>query len=187
MHVTLLSGSRNPEGRTARACAALLEGVRDAGGTGEVTFLPSLRLERCRQCDPDGWGLCRREGRCVIEDDLAGQVDAMAGADAVVVATPVYFSDLAESVHTLLTRLRRTVFGPAGDRRLTGKPAVGLCVAGGGGGGAPAACARLETMLAQTGLDVLDMVPARRQNLEAKRRVLRDLGRDLARRPPPAP
>jgi hypothetical protein len=25
--------------------------------------LSNATLERCRQCDPDGWGLCRRESR----------------------------------------------------------------------------------------------------------------------------
>ena len=41
----------------------------------QPVFLPTLRLERCRQCDASGWGLCRQEGRCVIDDDFAGIVE----------------------------------------------------------------------------------------------------------------
>ena len=74
MKILVLSGSRNREGQTARAIEAIRKGVTGAKGKTEVIFLTELNLERCRQCDPDGWGLCRKEGRCVIEDDLASVV-----------------------------------------------------------------------------------------------------------------
>ena len=75
-----------------------------------------MTIERCRQCDDDGWGLCRREGRCIIEDDFAGLVDKIARADAVVFSTPVYFSDLSESMKAFLDRLRRTCIQETGPR-----------------------------------------------------------------------
>jgi len=53
-------------------------------------------------------------------------------------------------------------------------------VAGGGGGGAPACAVRLEKVLHTCGFDVVDMVPARRQNLEHKVQVLRLTGAWLA-------
>jgi len=183
MKAFIVSGGRNPKGQTARAAEALLEGLRGAGAAGEIVHLPPLAIERCRQCDDDGWGLCRREGRCVIEDDLAGLVDRLRAADVVAFATPVYFSDLAECLRAMLDRLRRTCMHEAGKRGLAGKPAVGLCVAGGGGGGAPACTVSLERVLATCGFDVVDMVPARRQNLETKLDVLRATGRHLAAQP----
>jgi len=53
-------------------------------------------------------------------------------------------------------------------------------VAGGGGGGAPECALILEKVLSRCGFDVVDMVPARRQNLEMKTEVLRMTGQWLA-------
>ena len=115
-------------------------------------------------------------------------------------ANPVYFGDLAESMRTLLDRLRRTNhrFGPPPQgmripgqepreipimfQRL-GSTTVGLCLAGGGGGGAPSCCAILENILQRYGFDVVDMIPVRRQNIEVKLRILEITGEWLATKP----
>ncbi|HUU21661.1 MAG TPA: flavodoxin family protein [Phycisphaerae bacterium] len=180
MKVTVISGSRNPRGQTARAAEALMEGLKDKGADAEVVFLPAMGIERCRQCDEAGWGLCRAEGRCVIEDDFASLVQRVQEADCVAFATPVYFSDLSESLRAFLDRLRRTTRHEAGKAGLTAKPAVGICVAGGGGGGAPSCTVILERTLATCGFDVVDMIPARRQNLTMKLDVLKTTGAWLA-------
>lgn len=183
MKVLILSGSRNPEGQTAQAAEALRQGVVDAGGSAEILYLPPMHLERCRQCDDRGWGACLAEGRCVIEDDFAGLVERLRQADAAVFATPVYFGDLAESLRAFSDRLRRICRHEKGNRGITGKRAVGLCVAGGGGGGAPNCTESLERTLQHTGFDVVDMVPARRQNLDLKKDVLHLTGRWLVSAP----
>jgi len=178
--VLMISGSRAPNGRTARAADAMLEGVADAGGEVERVFLPTLSIERCRQCEDNGWGLCRDEGRCVIDDDFAALVEKIRQADAVIFATPVYFGDLSESMRAFTDRLRRTRMHEAGAAGIEGKPAIGVCVAGGGGGGAPACCVSLEKTLSTRGFDVIDVIPVRRQNLEAKLPRLRLAGAWLA-------
>jgi multimeric flavodoxin WrbA len=177
MHILMISGSRNPEGQTARAAAAFLQGVRDKGGDVEQVFLPEMHLERCRQCEDNGWGICRTEGQCVIEDDLAGLVDKINAADSVVFANPVYFGDLSESLRTFLDRLRRIRFNQNRLQGIPEKPAVGICVAGGSGNGAPECCASLTRVLMHSRFLVLDMVPVRRQTLEAKLPILEATGR----------
>jgi multimeric flavodoxin WrbA len=179
MKVIMVLGSRNPEGQTAKAARAFMAGVKEGGGEGEAVHLPDLRLERCRQCEADGWGDCRQEGRCVIEDDFASLVDRIRSADAAAFATPVYFSDLSESTRGFLDRLRRICRHDAGKAGIAGKRAVGICVAGGGGGGAPACAANLDRILTTCGFDVVDVVPARRQNLDHKATVCRSTGRWL--------
>jgi len=181
MSLLVISGSRNPQGQTARAADALLAGAAEAGATGEQVFLPKLSIERCRQCDDAGWGICRTQGKCVIDDDFASIVDKIEAADAVAFANPVYFGDLSESLRAFLDRLRRTCMSESGKGRIAGKKAVGICVAGGGGGGAPNCALSLEKVLSICGFDVVDMVPARRQNLEMKRDVLRVVGKWLAK------
>jgi len=180
MKLLAILGSRNHEGQTARATDALLAGVEETGGDVERVFLPELSIERCRQCDERGWGTCRSEGRCVIEDDFAQVVDKVAAADAVVFGNPVYFSDLSESLKSFLDRLRRITRHENGKAKVGGKRALGVCVAGGGGGGAPHCCMLMERTLATCGFDVVDMVPARRQNLEMKIEMLPVVGRWLA-------
>jgi multimeric flavodoxin WrbA len=71
MKYIVISGSRNPQGQTARAVRALARGLEGPGVSGQTYFLPTLKIERCRQCDDNGWGTCRSAGRCTIEDDLA--------------------------------------------------------------------------------------------------------------------
>lgn len=175
MKTLVLVGSRNERGQTATAAAALAEGLLESGASVETLFLPRLNIERCRQCDDDGWGICRSEGRCIIEDDLDDILSKGAEADLLVFATPVYFSDMSESLRAFLDRLRRVLCSP-GRNDLRGKRAIGICVAGGGGGGAPECAAHLDLVLRSCGFDVVDVVPVRRQNLEIKVRSLRIAG-----------
>lgn len=177
MNILMISGSRNPKGQTAKAANAIIEGIKHAGGTAISVFLPTLKIERCRQCDDDGWGLCHQEGRCIIEDDFAQLVQSIRSANAVVFATPVYYGDLSESIRAFLDRLRRTCTHDSGRIIANNKRVIGLCVAGGGGGGAPACCVNLEKVLTTCGFDVVDMIPVRRQNLIAKLPQLQVIGK----------
>lgn len=183
MKTLVICGSRNLNGQTAQAAAAVRKGLMEAGASAEEVLLPTLKVERCRQCDDNGWGLCRKEGRCVIEDDASDVIEKMRRADAIVFATPVYYSDLSESLRAITDRLRRICTHEAGRRSIKGKPAIGICVAGGGGGGAPACCVSLEHVMATCGLDVVDMIPVRRQNLQAKLPTLELAGQWLATKP----
>ena len=183
MQFVIVLGSRNPAGQTARAAQAVRDGLIAAGAEGELVYLPKLQIERCRQCDANGWGTCRPEGHCVIEDDLASVVERIRAADAVVFATPVYFGDQSESMRAFTDRLRRISRTQEHRQGIAGKPAVGVCVAGGGGGGAPSCTVSLEKVLRTCGFDVVDMVPARRQNLDLKIEILKTTGRWLATGP----
>ena len=183
MKAIALIGSRNPDGQTAQAVNAFLQGLEFANMGYESIFLPPLQIERCRQCDETGWGLCKKEGRCKVQDDFARLVEKIRTADAAVFATPVYFSDLSESLKAFLDRLRRITRHDEGKTGLAGKPAVGICVAGGGGGGSALCAFGLEKTLATCGFSVVDMVPVRRQNLDRKIALLRVAGEQFGANP----
>lgn len=180
MRIVVISGSRNPEGQTARATTALVNGAAAEGAVIDQHYLPALRLERCRQCNADGWGDCRAKGACIVDDDFAMLVEAVRGADAVVFATPVYFSDLSESLRAFMDRLRRICRHDDGKRGIAGKATFFLCVAGGGGGGAPLCAGHFESIARNIGLNLVDSALARRQNLEMKLPLLHATGRWLA-------
>jgi multimeric flavodoxin WrbA len=183
MQFVIVLGSRNPAGQTARAAQAMRDGLVAAGANGELVYLPTLQIERCRQCEDNGWGICRSQGECVIEDDFASVVARIRAADVVVFATPVYFSDQSESMRAFTDRLRRISRTKEHRQGIAGKPTAGICVAGGGGGGAPFCTVSLEKVLRTCGFDVVDMVPARRQNLDLKVEILKTTGRWLATGP----
>jgi multimeric flavodoxin WrbA len=170
MHILAILGSRNPEGMTARAMKSLLEGAAEAGVTSESVYLPLIHIEHCRQCNDDGWGVCLKEGRCVIEDDdFASLTEKIRAADAVVFATPVYIGEPSESMKAYMDRLRRTArFSEIGRRVTEKKPAICISVAGGGGANANMCNGIMERACMKCGMDLMDLVPVRRQNLDLK-------------------
>ena len=104
MKVLAILGSRCPSGQTANAAKAFLKGVEEGGGQTEMAFLPEMEIERCRQCEDNGWGVCRTEGKCVIKDDFAALVGKIKDADAVIVGSPVYMGDINASMAAFMER-----------------------------------------------------------------------------------
>lgn len=196
MKILAISGSRSRQGKTARALAAIQKGAEAGNAERETGFLPEFKIERCRQCNADGWGKCLEEGCCVIKDDFDGLVQRIKVADLVVFASPVYYHDLSESMKSFLDRYRRITapwFQSQGGRRpgtspdKALQPAIGLCYAGGSGNGTTACAEILESILQTCGFDVVDMFLCRRQNLEFKLPLLEKTGRWLATRPTNGP
>ncbi|MEE4195400.1 MAG: flavodoxin family protein [Anaerolineae bacterium] len=177
----ILVGSRNHDGQTAQAVQAVFQALFNHGVIPDRIFLPDISIERCRQCDDNGWGDCRRIGSCVINDDFEEIVEKLRDTDLAVFATPVYYGDLSESMRAFTDRLRRICTHADGKQGISGKPAIGICVAGGGGGGAPECCVSLKKVLNTCGFDMLDMIPVRRQNLAMKLTVLEEVGEWLAK------
>ncbi len=194
MHVLILSGSRNPEGKTAEAIKSICKGIDTGGATSEVIFLPALKITRCIQCNPSGDGQCTQEGSCIIKDDFIKIVEKIKSADAVVFATPVYFLDMAESMRAFLDRYRRIIFhrvlsgsvntSTTPHERVPGKPVIALCYAGGMSANGTVTCAvSINQILQMCGFDVVDVILARRPNLEFKLPILELTGKWLATKP----
>lgn len=113
----------------------------------------------------------------MIEDDDFGSLcRSVKESDLTVLATPVYWASLSESLRAFTDRLRRTTVHESGKAGINGKPAMGICVAGGSGGGSCECALHLEKTLGTIGFRVLDAIPVRRQNLELKREPLRLYG-----------
>ena len=153
MRVLGIQTSPNADGLTATIAASALEGAQSAGAETELVHLKELKIESCRQCE-DGWGRCRREGMCVIEDDLEGLRDKMRTGDALVLSTPVYFGDVSEVTKNLLDRLRRCERNWPGESLVEGTPVLAIAAAGGGGGGGPTCLVAMERYFGVIGLPV---------------------------------
>lgn len=173
MKILGILGSKNKDGQTAKTVEAVFEGAAQEGSAGKSLFLTDYNISRCRQCQSDGWGKCLHEGKCTVDDDFQVLVEEIRNSDAIVFATPVYYGDLSESMRGFMERLRRTCIGEAGRIGIGGKPAIGICFAGGSGGGATGCAHSLETMISQCGFDIVDMIPAKRQNFVVKQKILK--------------
>jgi multimeric flavodoxin WrbA len=175
-----MQASPNEDGLTASMAKEALQGAQAAGAEAELFHLCRLNLLTCQACD-QGWGQCRKQGTCVLEDDLAMLVDKMAEAEALILSTPVYFGDVAEVFKSLFDRVRRCQFAGQEERRLEGKWVLGLAAAGGGGGGGPTCLVAMERYYAHIGMRGFDQLIATRRNRDYLLPAARQAGEALVR------
>jgi len=179
MKILGIQTSPNTDGLTATIAQMALDGAREAGARTELIHLCEAHLLPCRQCE-QGWGLCREEGRCVIEDDFAEIRRNMGESDAIVVSTPVYFGDVSEVTKVFFDRLRRCERHTE-QSSLKGTPVLSIAAAGGGGGGGPTSLASLERYFSVLGWPVFDGMIVTRRSREYMLVAARAAGGKLVR------
>ena len=69
MKVIGIQSSPNLDGLTCQLAQAVLDGARSEGAEIELIHLNKLGIESCKAHDR-GWGTCRTEGKCIIQDDF---------------------------------------------------------------------------------------------------------------------
>ncbi len=177
MRVVAVQSSPNLDGLTSSLAKAVLRGVEAEGGETELIHLNRLEMKPCIACE-NGWGICRREGVCILEDDFESLREKINEADALVFATPVYWHDLSEFAKIFLDRLRRCETF-SGFETFTGKKIIGIASAGGSGRGAVRALYNLEDYLRRLGFEIFDLVPVTRFSKDHKLEMLEKAGRRL--------
>jgi len=178
MKVIAVQSSPNLDGSTSSLAKAVLNGVKAKGGETDLIHLNRLDIKPCIACD-DGWGKCRKEGICILEDDFQNLREKIVKSDALIFATPVYWHDLSESAKIFLDRLRRCEKGNDFET-FVGKKAIGIASAGGEiGRGAVRALYNLEDYLRRLGFDIFDLVPVTRFSKDHKLEMLEKAGRRL--------
>jgi multimeric flavodoxin WrbA len=180
MRILVMQASPNEDGLTATMAKGAMAGAEAAGAETELVHLRKQELGACQACD-DGWGKCRRESLCVIEDDLEQVRDKMAAADGIVLSTPVYFGDVAEVVKNFFDRLRRCERAGPKDPRVEGRWMLGIGAAGGGGGGGPTCLVAMERYCAHMGLPIFDTLIVTRRSRDYMVPAARQAGERLVR------
>ena len=162
MKVLIMSSSANVAGLTATCAEAARQGIVDGRSPARVLNLNELEIARCAVCD-DGWGTCRSEHRCRIEDDFQSLHESIQRAEGYVVVTPVYFGEPSEVLKAAFDRLRRceaTKDESAGESSaLSSKPTILIACAGGSGHGAVHCLAEMERVMGAVRADVFDTIP----------------------------
>ena len=100
MNVVLINGSLRKQGATGRmleALARLLEA--ESGVQTSLIQLANLKLQHCLGC-----GSCFRTGHCVLPDGGDALSAQIVAADALVLGSPTYESNVSGTMKTLMDR-----------------------------------------------------------------------------------
>ncbi len=125
MKVLLINGSPRAKGNTFRMLSEIAGQLEANGIASEIVQIGVKPVRGCTAC-----GKCRANGgRCIFNDDICnGIIDKMAGADALIVGSPVYYGQPAGPVLSLIQRMAY-----AGGATMNGKPAAAVTVCRRGG------------------------------------------------------
>ena len=124
MRAVAFNGSPRRNGNTAAALRTVLAPLEKTGVETRVFCVGDKTVAGCRAC---GWCKAHREYRCVQSDEVNGWLLEMLEADAVILATPVYFGNIAGSMKCFLDRA--FYVNSVCDGRFRMKPATSLAVA----------------------------------------------------------
>lgn len=97
--VLILSATPRKGGNSEILCEEFERGAKEAGNTVELIRLREQDIRYCTGC-----GVCNSTHRCVQKDGMARILDKMVSADAIVLATPVYFYTMDAQLKTLIDR-----------------------------------------------------------------------------------
>jgi multimeric flavodoxin WrbA len=97
--ILILKGSPRERGNSSALANRAAEGAQAAGAQVESVYLHGLDIRPCDACD-----LCLEQGECVIEDDMRPLYSKLAGADAILLASPVYWFTFSAQLKLCMDR-----------------------------------------------------------------------------------
>ena len=101
-NILVLHGSARARGNTARLVQAFVRGAEEAGHQVTVLSLATLTVRPCIGCERCA---AAPDHACFQQDDMPQVYAALAEADTLVVASPVYFYGISAQLKALIDRL----------------------------------------------------------------------------------
>jgi multimeric flavodoxin WrbA len=86
-------------GNTDLLLDAALNGAQSQGAEVEKIDIAKLRIAPCREIYA-----CLKDGKCVIKDEMDPLYDKLVKADAIIVATPIFFYTVSAQLAALISR-----------------------------------------------------------------------------------
>ncbi len=124
-HVVAVIGSPRRQGNTAALAGAALEELERGGCRCTTITLADLRIDAC-----DGHRNCGELAECPHDDDMPGVLEAVYGADGLILASPVYYENVSSQMKAFIDRNATRYYH---EQLLTPK-AVGLIAVAGESG-----------------------------------------------------
>lgn len=101
MKVLGISGSPRIRGNTDILLDRALEGAKSAGAETEKIILNKLKFVGCQECReiPD-------ERPCIVQDDMQSVYPKIKGADAIILASPIFFGSISAQTKAMIDRFQ---------------------------------------------------------------------------------
>lgn len=142
MKVLILNGSPKKNGNTATAINEMINIFQEEGISVELVQIGSQSVRGCSSC-----GYCFQAGKCAVSDIVNELAPKLEEADALVIASPVYY---ASANSTLTACLDRLFYSTHFDKTMKVGASVVVCRRG----GASAAFDQLNKYLTLSGMVV---------------------------------
>jgi multimeric flavodoxin WrbA len=141
VRVLCIAGSPRRRGNSEQLLDAFIRGVNNAGGLAHKVVVSEYGIEPCRSCNS-----CSRTRTCVVRDRMHEIYPLIDGADAIVIASPVYFATVPAVLKALYDRCQPywARIYVRGEARPPKRPG-GLLLVGGGGDPFGSGCAVTTT------------------------------------------
>lgn len=99
--IVILMGSPRKEGNSATLAKQVTKGAKATGAEVESFYLHTMNIQPCTACDE-----CREEtGKdCVIDDDMQILYPKLRRADAVLIASPIYWFTISAQTKLFMDR-----------------------------------------------------------------------------------
>ena len=104
MKVIAINGSPRKGWNTDTLLKKALDGAASAGAETEMVYLYDLKFRGCVSCLACKLQREPRPNRCVLRDDLTALLDSVHEADAVILGSPIYFSEITGEARSFLER-----------------------------------------------------------------------------------
>jgi multimeric flavodoxin WrbA len=99
--VIIVVGSPRKEGNSSLLAEQVFAGAQSAGAEVERFYLHGMNIKACDACDA-----CRgaSEVDCVLDDDMKGLLPKLREADAIVIASPIYWFTVSAQTKLFMDR-----------------------------------------------------------------------------------
>ena len=130
MRILGIGGSPGKGGFTNKLLDAALNGAASGGGVvPEKIILNELIFKPCQEC-----GGCDKTGRCVFKDDMEIVYKKFKEADAVIIASPIFFGSVSAQLKMMIDRFQTAWVSKyilkKYDTRKARRKGIFLCAAG---------------------------------------------------------
>jgi multimeric flavodoxin WrbA len=98
-HVLIFKGSPRQQGNSSILADKAAEGARLAGASVEDFYLHSMDIRPCDACDT-----CQETGVCVLMDDMQPLYEKLRKANAILIASPIYWFTLNAQTKLFIDR-----------------------------------------------------------------------------------
>jgi multimeric flavodoxin WrbA len=98
-HVLILKGSPREHGNSSTLAEKAAEGAKAVGAEVETFLLHNLDIRPCDACDT-----CQETGVCVLMDDMQMLYPKLREADAIVIASPIYWFTMSAQTKLFVDR-----------------------------------------------------------------------------------